>query len=347
MAAMAVIEDDDDIFLDETAVEPDCAFKLGAFSCFFTCSPRAPQAKGASRSSSANAAAYAAEDGAGGRASGTKQWENGAEVPRRAVSSFSREEAPTEESFVAAPTSEAAALASGVFSPSLATLPSSGSVTRGRSRIAGLLGPVVMHFEASIWPGPTPGEASELLWEEMLSGVEAFSVALNKFGGDMGTYLLANTAKIRKSKTDSAEKGYRQRMLSELPFHGPTFAGYKDPSAWMGNLWLAWTLEFFVEFFAQLHAGKETPAGIDIAYKTTLYNHHNFFERTGFNAGVKRLPSRTELYKLLQGSASPADVNEEMGAFVASGRTVYRFCLETNNTVSAAMNAEKKKPRGR
>ncbi|CAK0894999.1 unnamed protein product, partial [Prorocentrum cordatum] len=73
-----------------------------------------------------------------------------------------------------------------------------------------------------------------------------------------------------------AEDEYRAWLVSELPVHAATkYREYLDNSAWMANLWIGWSLEFFVELFAHLHKGQDTKAGVDLAYKQTLSKHHN------------------------------------------------------------------------
>merc|ERR1719401_1723904 len=130
----------------------------------------------------------------------------------------------------------------------------------------------------------------------------------------MGSHIEGNVQKLRKSKADPNKEGYRDWLLSELPVHEATgYKEYVDESAWMANLWIGWTLEFFVEFFAALHDGKDTKQSVDLAYKNTLYNHHNFFQRTAFMTAVRQLPSRDDIFAKLKGPGSPADVQRDLG----------------------------------
>lgn len=191
------------------------------------------------------------------------------------------------------------------------------------------------------------GGVAKLDREALLRGIECYAAVLNTLGGDMGSYVLANIKKLRQSKAPTTEADYRQWLLSELPTHASTkYKGYADDSAWMGNLWIGWTLEFFVEMFANLQKGMETSASIDASYKKTLYNHHNFLQRSAFQAAVKKLPGRSELLKSLQGGAparaSPADVERELETFVAIGRPVVRYMLEVNEELAKRLEVERK-----
>lgn len=200
--------------------------------------------------------------------------------------------------------------------------------------------PIVAKFELAV-----SGEAAELAEasrEPFISGLEALVQALDKMGGNMGSYLQTNITKLRNSKADASKTGYKEWLLSELPVHGATgYKGYVDDSAWMGNLWMAWTLEFFVEFFALLHKGKDTKSSVDGAYRKSLYNHHNFFQRTTFTAAVTQIPAREQLCKSLQGVASDAEVQRHMGDFVALGRRLVKFSLQMNETLDKRMQAER------
>merc|ERR1719221_693727 len=112
----------------------------------------------------------------------------------------------------------------------------------------------------------------------------------------MGDHLLSNTEKLRRSKASKGESSYGPWLLSELPVHAANgYKGYVDDSAWMANLWIGWSMEFFVEMFAEIHEGQETKAAVDAAYRKTLCNHHNFFQRAAFNTAVKSLPPRDKM----------------------------------------------------
>uniref|UniRef100_A0A7S3SRW2 Glycolipid transfer protein domain-containing protein n=1 Tax=Strombidinopsis acuminata TaxID=141414 RepID=A0A7S3SRW2_9SPIT len=160
----------------------------------------------------------------------------------------------------------------------------------------------------------------------------------------MGSYLLLNTKKLRASKASPEIPNYRAWCLSELPVHAATgYKSYVDDSAWMANLWLGWTMEFFVEMFALLHEGRDTKASVEIAYKQTLEQHHNFFQRTAFQQAVKQLPVRQKMIAALQGSSAKSlDVVRDMGDFVAFGRPIVRFCLQLNEELSSRMTEERK-----
>merc|ERR1719237_1585114 len=118
------------------------------------------------------------------------------------------------------------------------------------------------------------------------------SCVLDQMGGGMGSCLETNTKKLRNSKASASEEDYRAWMRSELPVHAAAgYKGYVDDSAWMANLWLWWTMEFFVEFFSAIaESNSDMKARVDEAYKKTLYLHHNFFQRSLFTAAMKKLP---------------------------------------------------------
>mmetsp|Transcript_26370 Transcript_26370/g.85165 ORF Transcript_26370/g.85165 Transcript_26370/m.85165 type:complete len:348 (+) Transcript_26370:2278-3321(+) len=207
---------------------------------------------------------------------------------------------------------------------------------------SGLLGPIVQYF----------GDASrglkgskEVERVPFIEGLGAYAMLLDKMGGSsgMGSYLEANIKKLRSSKADKNKSGYREWLLSELPIHGQTsYKEYVDESAWMANLWIGWTLDFFVELFAELHLGKDTKTAAADAYNRTLYNHHNFFQRTAFNTAVKQLPPRDQILKSLQGGGSSEDVHRELGEFVALARPLAAFCSECNEQMDKRLQVERK-----
>merc|ERR1719410_2767546 len=97
--------------------------------------------------------------------------------------------------------------------------------------------PVVTKFELALQPpgGIVAGEATEVAREPFVDGLEAMCQALDKMGGNMGSYLQTNIEKLRKSKADSSKTAYKEWILSEV--HVQTakgYRGYVDDSAWMG-----------------------------------------------------------------------------------------------------------------
>jgi len=213
----------------------------------------------------------------------------------------------------------------------------------------GALRPVIERFaQATSAPAGTgrPPSPVRLQREPFVQGLEAYAQVLDALGGKMGGYLLDNVRKLRGSRASAAEADYRAWLLSELPVHGASgYKEYVDPSAWMGNLWIGWLLEFFVEFFAQLHGGGSTRESVDKAYQQTLYNHHNFFQRTAFTAAVKQIPDRERLLQALRGAegASAADVLRDLGSFVELGRPIVRYCLQVNDELDRTMQAERRR----
>jgi len=208
---------------------------------------------------------------------------------------------------------------------------------------ASLLGGVLQHFEGAIGPASIAAEATEVQRDPFMDGLQEYAKVLDGLGGDMGSYLELNIKKLRASKADRTKQGYRDWLLSELPVHQATgYTGYVDESAWMANLWIGWTLEFFVEFFAHLHEGKDTHGSANSAYERTLGKHHKFYQRPLFLRAVSRIPPRDELFAKLQGAGSAADVKRDLGAFVALGRPLVAFLLRANEEMDRRMQQERK-----
>ncbi|CAK0827654.1 unnamed protein product [Prorocentrum cordatum] len=209
-------------------------------------------------------------------------------------------------------------------------------------RKAGLLGPTVRNFERAL-EGRGAGTPREVRRVPLLEGLEAYASALDAMGGNMGSYLVANTKKLRASKADPGEGGYRAWALSELPVHERNgYKGYVDDSAWMANLWIGRMLEFFVELFAQLSGGAETGSAAEVAYRQTLQNHHSFLQRAAFTQAIKQLPDRRHILARLKGSAELGDAERDISEFVALGRPIASFCLRLNEELDARLQAERR-----
>lgn len=335
---------DDSPLIDDSYVEPECALKLGPFSCFCACMPRSAAFAGSSFWVEKRAQAL---DGSPSQATDASEGEENDEVA--AASSAAQAWAPAplaspRGSSALAGTRSRQAQAAEV-QPAGAPAPAAGAPEAPREvrvRSSGLLAPVIDLFEAAAAFGETPGVVSHLKRLPLLEGLEAFAAVLDKLGG-MGSHLLTNTKKLRNSKAVASEEMFKPWMLSELPTHGPAFKGYVDDSAWMGNLWITWTMEFFVEFFGGLDEGKDTKAAIDKAYSDTLYKHHNFFQRTAFQTAVKQLPARDPLFKLIQGQAKLSDVPLEVSAFVKLGRPIIQHLLLVDKVCAARMEERRAK----
>jgi len=204
----------------------------------------------------------------------------------------------------------------------------------------GVLGPVIELFRASAVLD-LGGEAREVRREPFVQGLEACAEVLNKLGGGMGNYLLTNTRKLRNSKAPVSEDSYGPWLLSEYPVHAATgYRGYVDDSAWMANLWIGWTMEFFVEFFALLSDGQETQQSVDAAYQQTLRAHHGLVQRAAFSAAVRQLPPRQDLLERLRGGAKKVAVERELGDFADIVRPLARFCIRTNEALQQRLQAE-------
>merc|ERR1719468_1424664 len=160
----------------------------------------------------------------------------------------------------------------------------------------------------------------------------------------MGSYMEKNVKALRNSKASASEEDYRAWMLSELPVHAAAgYKGYVDDTAWMSNLWIWWTMEFFVEWFAGIVEGKSsTKACAEEVYKKTLYNHQNFFQRTAFTAGFKRLPDRNACIAKIQGNGTPDDVVHDLATMVSYARPLLIYLGERNSEVDNLLKSEKK-----
>mmetsp|Transcript_54431 Transcript_54431/g.105165 ORF Transcript_54431/g.105165 Transcript_54431/m.105165 type:complete len:169 (+) Transcript_54431:1-507(+) len=163
-------------------------------------------------------------------------------------------------------------------------------------------------------------------------------------GGGMGSCLETNTKKLRNSKASASEEDYRVWIRSELPVHAAAgYKGYVDNSAWMANLWIWRTLDFFVELFAGLvESTSEIKVCANDAYKKTLCNHHNFFQRAAFTAAMKILPDRKTFFVKFQGDGTRDDIHRNIITFVSLGRPLVNYLGEVNSEVATLMQSEKK-----
>lgn len=192
-----------------------------------------------------------------------------------------------------------------------------------------------------------PGRASAVQRAPYIDGVESFAAVLNELNSGMGDYLLKDVKKLRASKADASESSYGPWLLSEAPVHAQTgYKSYVDDSAWMANLWIYRTLDFFVELFAQLAQGNDTRQAVDTAYGQTLSKHHNFVQRQSFNFAAKQLPNRVEFLKKLAGKeGSVPDVERDFQSIVTTGRCIVVFCDDMNKQVELRMEVERKASR--
>lgn len=211
----------------------------------------------------------------------------------------------------------------------------------------GLVGPVVQKLEnCLILDG---GQVTSFKKVEFIEALEAVAAVLDKaLGGGMGSYMVVNIEKLRKSKAPSTKDCYRTWLLSELPIHKATgYKSYVDESAFMANLWIGWQLEFFAELFRLLHQGDDVKTCVNNAYAKTLKTHHNMFQSGAFYAAARQLPSKEKFFETLQGSepnkATVAEVKEAVGAFAKSTKTISDFCGRMVKEIETKMAEEKKK----
>mmetsp|Transcript_11917 Transcript_11917/g.23136 ORF Transcript_11917/g.23136 Transcript_11917/m.23136 type:complete len:537 (-) Transcript_11917:42-1652(-) len=221
---------------------------------------------------------------------------------------------------------------------------------------SGMLGPVIALWEEALPPEVASGTGtltmpSEVTKEPFIRGLDIFSKVLDKLEGgkQMGDGLRGNITKLKESKANPAEEGYRAWIITELPVHGVNgFKEYVDKSAFMANLWIGLSLEFFVEFLALVHSGEDTRKSSETAYKKTLYKQHNFFQRQLFNGAMSAMPKRSECLRRLQGEsdAGQADIERELGAFVRVGRPLVKFSRTLNDELDKMLQDERRRRSG-
>lgn len=161
----------------------------------------------------------------------------------------------------------------------------------------------------------------------------------------MGTHILKNTEKLKKCSHSPGEQVYTKWVMAELHTEMNKKNGYKnytDDSAFMANLWLAWTMEFFLLMFDLLITKETQPAASD-AYQKTLKNHHNWFQQTAFTQAVKQLPPKPKLLSMLQGEASKTAVDQDLAEFVKTLRPVVQLCLQLQEKCDKAMADQRNK----
>lgn len=210
-----------------------------------------------------------------------------------------------------------------------------------------ILAETVQKFEVG-HAGRTDTDSGRILdmdRNHLVRGLTAFANVLDALGGGMGSYLLVNIHKLEVAKASTTIANYRDWIVSEVGVHASTgYKYYADDSAFMANLWIWWSLEFFVELFAQLQEGRETKTAVDEAYKQTLYHHHNFIQRAAFAAAVRQLPCRKKLFNVLRGSevVQMADAWHDICEFVCLGRKVVDFLREVNSVCDQRLQEERK-----
>lgn len=198
------------------------------------------------------------------------------------------------------------------------------------------------------WRRAVVGEASTataLVKTPLLLGSDGMVDVLNALSKGLGDYLKADLEKVRKSKAPELEDGddYKQWLLGEMPVHAATrYRGYVDDSAFMGQLWVGRQLEFWVEVFAGLKAGKGTKEAADVAYQGTLKKHHGFMQVAAFTGALKGLPDRQALMGALQGEAENADFAADLEEFVSLGRPIAKYMLVLDKEIDGLRAQEQK-----
>lgn len=200
-----------------------------------------------------------------------------------------------------------------------------------------LLSSTIANFEAALASAP-----GDLRREPLVDGLEAFAWTLNRLGGDMGNHLYANTNKLRWSRTRNHSESYKGFLLGELHVHGATgYNHYVDDSAWMGNLWIARLLEFFVELFAELDDGHATRHAGWAAYSRSLEHHHDWFQKWLFSMALDKFPKREEFYNKLRGEGTIADVERDVARLVEVGRPIVQLMFEMKELVNDTMREKR------
>jgi len=203
---------------------------------------------------------------------------------------------------------------------------------------AGLLETVVRNFQEALVVEEELDRVTDLNRHSFVRGLDAFSQALNSIGGRMGSYISSEVGKFRKAHAARGEDSYRAWLFSELPVHETLeYKSYVDDSACMANLWIARNLDFFVQFLSFLRDGLETNTSVDMAYRKTLQDHHDFFQRVAFSTAALQLPSRQGVLRALEGPARGADVAREIVALASCGRRIVAFCTQLSKELEAAM----------
>jgi len=206
-----------------------------------------------------------------------------------------------------------------------------------------LMGPLNIIFSETLSLG-SDGRVVSMKRSGFVKGMQNFTALLDQLGGGMGSYIENNVKKLQNSKASASEEDYQAWMRSELPVHAAAgYKGYVDDSAWMGNLWIWWTLEFFVEMFAGVvESTSSMKVCADEAFKKTLYNHQNFFQRTAFTTAMKKLLDRNALIAKFQRDGTPDDVLLDVATFVSLGRPLCTYLGEINGQVDNLLQSEKK-----
>mmetsp|Transcript_43743 Transcript_43743/g.126370 ORF Transcript_43743/g.126370 Transcript_43743/m.126370 type:complete len:389 (+) Transcript_43743:94-1260(+) len=208
----------------------------------------------------------------------------------------------------------------------------------------GLLEPAVRHFHEALILDTELDRVLDLRRSSLVSGLEALGQALNRVGGGMGSYLLSEVDKLRKSHAHRSEENYRPWLLGELSVHAATdYKCFVDDSACMANLGVARTLDFFVHFLSFLRDGLETSTSIDMAYRKTLQTHHDFFQRIAFTTAAMQLPSRQSTMRVLEGQARGVDASREIVALAAHCRRIVTFCAQLDKELQAALEERRGK----
>lgn len=199
------------------------------------------------------------------------------------------------------------------------------------------------------WRRAVVGEASAttaLVKTPLLLGSDGMVDVLNALSQGIGDYLKADLEKVRKSKAPELKDGgddYKQWLLGEMPVHAATrYRGYVDDSAFMGQLWVGRQLEFWVEVFAGLKAGKGTKEAADAAYKGTLKKHHGMMQVAAFTGALKGLPDRQALMGVLQGEAEDADFAADLEDLVSLGRPIAKYMLALDKEIDGLRAQEQK-----
>lgn len=207
----------------------------------------------------------------------------------------------------------------------------------------------VRYLSAAAADVGSSGELRDLARVPFLMAMEAFAVALGRINDKLPSYFLKNTRKLRRSRASTKSWSYRPWILSELPVHVQTTRcrGYADDSAWMANLWLGFTLDFFVEMLALLHEGADTKTSTSTAYRKTLYNNLGFVERQAFSVAIACMPAREDLLQRWEADGAGAEeVTQDVGDLVGFARPIVIYCAKVNKELDQLRQAKARELRG-
>ncbi|CAE7649252.1 unnamed protein product [Symbiodinium sp. CCMP2456] len=165
----------------------------------------------------------------------------------------------------------------------------------------GVLRPVIVQLKKAAMLD-TEQQVTDLLSEDFLEGLQAFTLVLELVGWHVNDLLTTDLEKLRRSMAKYGKASYREWLQNEIPVHAESgYKEYADESAAMANLWVARNLRFFAEMFGLQADGHETTDAVRVAYSRTLQDHHGFIQRQAFFLVMAQIPDGAKLLRVLEG----------------------------------------------